>query len=192
MKPINIIIGFVVILYMIYAPIYIIFFNSSKDAAESLSAVSSIKTALKIAKDEHQIDNKIYDIVTSQINDFVTYCNKNNIDISIPLKKFLEKEKDVSNIRISEGSQNLTNFLNRNGISDKSEISVYTLSWNKDNNTISLPILVINPSFLKFRTAKALAMNYEIILQSYNITSEHMLHMPDELKNMLMLLTMIK
>ena len=176
-----------------YIHLYIIFFNSPKGAAEKISVISSFKDSLDIAKIERQIDSKIYDVLTSQLNDFVKYCEqKDDTDLSKPLIKVLKNQKDVSNINIYDGSQLAQDFLKKNGVIDYSDVSLYTLRWEKDNKKFDLPIIVLNPSFLKMRSAKSIVMNYELILQSYGITSEDMSKMANELKSCMMLFTMLK
>lgn len=61
------------------------------------------------------------------------------------------------------------------------------------HSVLSQVAYVVNPSFFKLNSAKASALDFELLLQSYGITSADMSLMPQELKAVMMLSTsMIK
>ena len=100
MKIVEGIIGLIVSFYIVYTPIYVLFFNSAEDAAKSVSPVSVIENMADIVSDLGSKRGEVLLKATAKNVKRLAdeYKDKYNIDLYMPLYKKLKKDKNVKDV----------------------------------------------------------------------------------------------
>ena len=167
MKIISGIIGLVIFFYICFLPIYVLFYNSSKDAVEDLSLASNTENFIKIeskygrsmTKDEAKRLLKDFEAVKDK------YLDMGN-DLSKPLYKILKENKNVTDLKIVDVNREEFGMMG-SLVNSKAGGEMYVIRCKINGNKFELPVLVIPPSFFRVRSAVAWTPDENVLRSFY-------------------------
>ena len=172
MKFLQGILGFIILFYIVYTPLYLFFFNSAEDAAEKMSPISSIESLVDIASEYGgSQESAMLKQALKQVKKLAdSYEDKYKVDLYTPIYKELRKNKEVTDLKLSRPLKNVPRNLYARELGDDAEI--FSLDFKYGDRQYNIPIIVRKPSFLKMQTAKAFTLGAGGLLAFYGLNRQ--------------------